>query len=289
MSFADNVITGTVNNNYANVLVMLLRLRQICCHPHLVKDLGVQVSTEGIAEDILLDRAQLLTEDVVNRLIETDSFECPICYETDANPTIIIPCGHTTCGECFQKLMDPSRAVLEGNESASARCPHCRGALSSEHITDFKHFCKIFCPGKLTGMLKAAGYGDAEDGTPEIDSGSDSDSDSESDSDSDQDDDDSLGGFVVPDEDVDLEEPEEFQWTDDAATPPMADQKTHMDKGKAKVKGKGTLFFVTVITQRMSFTDLFEIQVKPRNTSRSSPLRNSRKNPYGAHLPSGST
>jgi hypothetical protein len=266
MSFADKVIPGTVNNNYANVLVMLLRLRQICCHPHLVKDLGVQASTEGIAEDTLLERANLLAEDVVNRLTETDSFECPICYETDANPTIIIPCGHTTCGDCFQKLIDPSRAVREGNESASARCPHCRGAVSSERITDFKHFCKVFCPGKLTGILKAAGYGDAEDETPEVESGVASDSDSDSDSEFDSDDerdDKSLDDFVVPDDEVDAEEPEGPQWADDIATPPIVDQNTHRDKGKAKAngkgKGKGTLFFATVMFQIGSFTDLSDI------------------------------
>lgn len=48
---------GQVSNNYANILVMLLRLRQICCHPHLINDLGVQVSTDGIAEDDLKSRA----------------------------------------------------------------------------------------------------------------------------------------------------------------------------------------------------------------------------------------
>jgi SNF2 family DNA or RNA helicase len=41
---------GTVTANYANVLVLLLRLRQACCHPHLIKDLS-QPATEGIAED----------------------------------------------------------------------------------------------------------------------------------------------------------------------------------------------------------------------------------------------
>lgn len=86
---------GTVNNNYANVLVMLLRLRQVCCHPHLIKDLGVQVSTEGISEDELLERTRKLTENVVTRLLDAEGFECPICYEVDANPTIFIPCGHT--------------------------------------------------------------------------------------------------------------------------------------------------------------------------------------------------
>lgn len=74
---------GTVSNNYANILVMLLRLRQICCHPHLIQDLGVQVSTEGIAEDELRSRAESLSEDAVRRLkdVDGDGFECPICYE----------------------------------------------------------------------------------------------------------------------------------------------------------------------------------------------------------------
>jgi SNF2 family DNA or RNA helicase len=153
LTFNRYLQRGTVNNNYANVLVMLLRLRQICDHPRLVKDLSVQVSTEGIDENVLMERARLLADDVVQRLSDTDSFECPICYETDANSTIIIPCGHTTCGECFQKLVDPSQAVREGNENSSAKCPHCRGALSSDMITDFKHFCKV----RLT-MAKAKLY-----------------------------------------------------------------------------------------------------------------------------------
>lgn len=59
---------GTVNNNYAYILVLLLRLRQACCHPHLIKDLGVQAATEGIAEEELIRRARELRMEVVNRL-----------------------------------------------------------------------------------------------------------------------------------------------------------------------------------------------------------------------------
>ncbi|KAF2677579.1 hypothetical protein K458DRAFT_423835 [Lentithecium fluviatile CBS 122367] len=225
---------GTVNNNYANVLVMLLRLRQLCCHPHLIKDLGVQASTEGIAEDTLLDRAKFLADDVVKRLTETDSFECPICYETDANPTIIIPCGHTTCGECFQKLIDPSRAVREGNESGGAKCPHCRGILSSEKITDFQHFCKIYCPGKLKEM----GYGNSE--SPEPEENSDSDSDTESDSDESDGDDGSLKDFVVSDSE-EIEDDVDMLFSNEAGPSKTTDQKEHNEKNKAnaKVKAKG--------------------------------------------------
>jgi hypothetical protein len=258
LTFNRYLNKGTVNNNYANVLVMLLRLRQLCCHPHLIKDLGVQVSTEGIAEHILIDRAQLLAEDVVKRLTETDSFECPICYETDANPTIIIPCGHTTCGECFQKLIDPSRAVREGIEHGSARCPHCRGTLSSDNITDFKHFCKVFCPGKLTAMLKEAGYEDAKDGEAGTDSIIYSDSESGSDESDDGNDDESLGGFIVPDDAQDLDDAEDLQWAGGAALSPVPDENTHenkdMVKFKGKNKGKGTLLYAVMRLRRLFST-----------------------------------
>ncbi|KAF3002400.1 hypothetical protein E8E13_002570 [Curvularia kusanoi] len=67
---------GTLSANYANVLVLLLRLRQACCHPHLIKDLS-QPATEHISEDDLLSRARDLQIDVVLRILAADSFDCP--------------------------------------------------------------------------------------------------------------------------------------------------------------------------------------------------------------------
>lgn len=129
--------------------MLLLRLRQACCHPHLIKDLS-QPATENISADDLLERASNLPEDVVTRLKDFDSFECPICLEADPNPTIIIPCGHTVCGTCVQRLIDPARAAQEASdESNAAKCPHCRGELKAKLITDFKHFCRIHCPERL--------------------------------------------------------------------------------------------------------------------------------------------
>ena len=58
LRFNSYLKKGQVSKNYANILVMLLRLRQICCHPHLISDLGVQVSTDGIKEEDLKNRAK---------------------------------------------------------------------------------------------------------------------------------------------------------------------------------------------------------------------------------------
>jgi SNF2 family DNA or RNA helicase len=220
--------------NYANVLVLLLRLRQACCHPHLIKDLS-QPATEGIAEADLLTRAQELAEDVVTRLKLTESFECPICFEVDVNPTIIIPCGHTICGECVQKLVDPTNAIRDGNEDGGiAKCPHCRGELKASRITDYKHFCKVFCPEKL--------HPDDLLGDEEADENVSSDSDDEEESEDDRDEADekgNLAGFVVSDEDEN-DEKEDDDDDDKSQTDETGSARNQTKgKGKSKTKGKG--------------------------------------------------
>lgn len=155
----------------------------------MIKDLS-QPATEGIAEDDLLVRAEQLNDDVVVRLKDFDSFECPICLEADPNPTIIIPCGHTVCGECVQKLIDPTRQQDGNEEISTAKCPQCRGELKARLITDYKHFCKVHCPEKI----------DISD-----DSGNDEDSEIDSDDDEVYDDEEvdkngNLANFIVSDE-----------------------------------------------------------------------------------------
>ncbi|CAA9967088.1 DNA repair protein rad5 [Pyrenophora teres f. maculata] len=217
--------------NYASVLVVLLRLRQACCHPHLIKDLS-QPATDGIAEADLLGRAKELHYDVIVRLKEHDSFECPICMEADPNPTIIVPCGHTVCGECVQKLIDPAMraAQQDGNdETTTPKCPHCRGELKAKLITDYKHFLRAHCPERL----------DPED--LEEEEVSDEDADSEIDS---EDDDDSapdvdkkgnLAGFVVDDDEDDEDEND-----DDSAPETKVKSKSKKPKKSSKDrKGKG--------------------------------------------------
>ncbi|KAL5381591.1 hypothetical protein DPSP01_007040 [Paraphaeosphaeria sporulosa] len=224
---------GQVTNNYANILVLLLRLRQICCHPHLANDLGVQVSTEGISEVDLKSRAMLLDEDVVRRLKDNGgAFECPICYESDINPTIIIPCGHTTCGECFQKLIDPSRAIQEGNENSTSKCPHCRGTLSSEKITDYRHFCKVFCPEKYEELRVAFNNATGEEDSEDSDSSDMSDDEADEDAY-----DATLGGFIVDDDDAEEDEDEDVKM-ENGAEDSAADGRGRCGKKKGKAKAR---------------------------------------------------
>lgn len=217
---------------------MILRLRQVCCHPYLIKDLS-QPATEGISDDDLLTRAQDLRPDVVMRLKDVESFECPICLEADVNPTILMPCGHTVCGLCVQKLLDPAKLHQDLTDEASvAKCPHCRGEIKANLITDYKHFCQVHCPEKLSP--------EPEDSAAEE---ADADSDTETEDEDDEDEINekgNLNGFVVSDdeyeeeedEDDDEEEDEEESKVSKSGSGSKSKAKSSKSK-KSKGKGKG--------------------------------------------------
>ncbi|KAF2215710.1 hypothetical protein CERZMDRAFT_34801 [Cercospora zeae-maydis SCOH1-5] len=185
---------GTVGQSYSAILVLLLRLRQACCHPHLIKDFGVAAAAD-MTEDQMLDFAKQLDPQVVERIKATGgNFECPVCYDAVANPAIFIPCGHDTCSECFSKIADPANAIQQGieNENGGARCPNCRGNINAKRLTDFNSFKKVHMPELLT---------DAERAEMNADDGEEVDSDEDDDSEDDgEEGDDTLGGFIVNDD-----------------------------------------------------------------------------------------
>jgi SNF2 family DNA or RNA helicase len=68
---------GTVNQNYANILLMLLRLRQACDHPLLVKE----YSSDPVGKDSV-EMAKKLPKDMLINLfnsLETTSAICCVC------------------------------------------------------------------------------------------------------------------------------------------------------------------------------------------------------------------
>ena len=206
---------GTVGQSYSAILVLLLRLRQACCHPHLIKDFGVAAAAD-MTEDQMLTFAKELDPQVIERIRATGgNFECPVCYDAVANPAIFIPCGHDTCADCFAKIADPANAIQNGNENGGARCPNCRGGIDAKRLTDFNSFKRVHMPELLTEEERAAMEGEDEvvsdsdddddaDGNDgdDVDDGSDTESEAEEDAG-----DHTLGGFIVND-DEEIEEDE---------------------------------------------------------------------------------
>ena len=128
IQFNKYLRAGTVGANYSNALVLLLRLRQACCHPHLVTNSSDFAQAVGDLANIAGDfmkNAKALNKDVVRRLRQSsEALECPVCMDANDNP-VIFACGHAICNDCLTRLTD--NALNNDGEGSKASCPHCRG------------------------------------------------------------------------------------------------------------------------------------------------------------------
>lgn len=148
---------NTIGKNYANILVLLLRLRQACCHPHLIPDTGTStgISYEaGVvpkSAEEMEAMARQMPSDVVNRLKNDKEMLCPVCWDTPTDMKIILFCGHYGCGECVNKLFTLQTQVNQSHDELEpALCPTCRSAMSSDKLLGFNLFKKVHMPEALT-------------------------------------------------------------------------------------------------------------------------------------------
>ena len=223
LQFNKYLRQGSVGRNYSNVLVLLLRLRQACCHPHLITDFAQEIiNNVEISTDDMLELAKQLAPEVVARIKETEAFECPVCYDAVENPAIFIPCGHDTCNECFTKISDQSnlQGLAQGNESSDIKCPSCRAKISTKKTIDYHTFRKVHLPD-----TQAPGEDDVR---TEVESGSDAEAEADGDGDSEE-----TGSSM--DDFIDDED------TDDSHSQRKTpfDQVKGMRKRRKDAKGKG--------------------------------------------------
>ncbi|KAK7415200.1 hypothetical protein QQX98_006046 [Neonectria punicea] len=192
VQFSKYLRAGSIGKNYSSILVLLLRLRQACCHPHL--NLDVDDAASPVSDEDKLSLVKALDEVIVERIKGIEAFECPICYDAVQCPSFFIPCGHDSCKECLCRLTD-NAAVLnlqEGNEGGKAKCPVCRGSFDPAQCFTYETFQKVHMPECIE---QPESDGEASD---------DDDDDDEADSDDFMSDDDvdkqgNLKGFIVQD------------------------------------------------------------------------------------------
>ncbi|KAG0207786.1 hypothetical protein BGX33_006640 [Mortierella sp. NVP41] len=136
--FNAYVKAGTVMKNYSNILLLLLRLRQACCHPHLIKDFEKATDEDApqgqkAHVDTLLDS---LLEDIIRRLIANGegNWECPICMDVSDESVIMSACGHVYCRACITDFL------TRQEEEEDRKCPECRRPAKIENyipVADF--------------------------------------------------------------------------------------------------------------------------------------------------------
>lgn len=105
-------------------LVLLMRLRQLCCHRSLINPKFLEfVQTHNFAEGVAagVDLDQVSIEALQEKLAAYVAAEedCPVCLTALMNKDpVITPCSHAFCRECIEQVM-----------ATSARCPMDRRAL----------------------------------------------------------------------------------------------------------------------------------------------------------------
>ncbi|RMZ87361.1 hypothetical protein DV736_g5411, partial [Chaetothyriales sp. CBS 134916] len=195
IQFNKYVRAGTIGRNYSNALVLLLRLRQACCHPHLITNAADFALAVGNIDDVNFKKnAKALSCNIIVRLkadIElSEAIECPVCMDANDNP-IIFACGHALCNDCLTRLTD--NALNDNGEGSKPACPHCRAAIDATKITNLISFLKVHWPDheRVKNMEESENEDDVE---------SDSDNSDEDDSSDDADDNGDLRNFIVADD-----------------------------------------------------------------------------------------
>ncbi|XP_044288688.1 helicase-like transcription factor isoform X2 [Varanus komodoensis] len=116
---------GTVMTHYADVLGALLRLRQLCCHPHLCA--GASSSSSGEDNSTPEELREKLIEKMKLVLSSGSDEECAICLES-LNVPVITHCAHVFCKLCICEVIQ--------KEKPNARCPLCRKEVGLEHLVE---------------------------------------------------------------------------------------------------------------------------------------------------------
>ncbi|KAM6160186.1 helicase-like transcription factor [Erethizon dorsatum] len=116
---------GTVLAHYADVLGLLLRLRQICCHTHLLTNAVASSGPSG--NDTPEELRKTLIKKMRLILSSGSDEECAICLDSLTVP-VITHCAHVFCKPCICQVIQ--------NEQPHAKCPLCRNDIHGDNLLE---------------------------------------------------------------------------------------------------------------------------------------------------------
>ncbi|KFQ44367.1 Helicase-like transcription factor, partial [Nestor notabilis] len=116
---------GTVLAHYADILGVLLRLRQLCCHPRLC----INTSSSSFSADNKTPEElhEMLVSKMKLVLSSGSDEECAVCLESLTVP-VITRCAHVFCRPCIFEVIR--------SEQPNAKCPLCRSQLRAEDLVE---------------------------------------------------------------------------------------------------------------------------------------------------------
>lgn len=135
---------GTVMKNYSAILVLLLRLRQACCHPklieraHRLKTAKMIAARSGRAAITLCRKFNI---QVIRKLEKITSFTCPVCMDAidPDNVILFFPCGDYICTECCGEYFESTPNPKTG-EPDQTKCATCNHGVSEKDLIHYSIF-----------------------------------------------------------------------------------------------------------------------------------------------------
>ncbi|KAF4991049.1 hypothetical protein FGRMN_8074 [Fusarium graminum] len=154
-TFSQNVEAGTVMKAFTTIFAQILRLRQSCCHPILVRNRDTVADEEmagaaadaaaGFADDMDLESLitsftaetdeasketnQAFGAHALEQIRDEAESECPLCFEEPMNDQAVTGCWHSACKKC---LLDYIKHQTDKSEIP--RCFSCREPINKRDL-----------------------------------------------------------------------------------------------------------------------------------------------------------
>ncbi|CAI5756805.1 unnamed protein product [Candida verbasci] len=149
-SFKENMKSGQILKKYTQILTLILRLRQVCCHVDLIGgshemdddviDQEEDEETKKFLKDLKTEHTnksdqngKFSNDTEVKKVMFTlydkilNENECSICTTTAIpfNELVVTQCGHTFCLTCILEHLD-----FQNDSNKPKSCPNCRELIS---------------------------------------------------------------------------------------------------------------------------------------------------------------
>ncbi|EGX89792.1 DNA repair protein RAD5 [Cordyceps militaris CM01] len=153
-TFNQNVEAGTVMKAFTTIFAQILRLRQSCCHPILVRNKDIVAdeveagaaadANTGFADDMdlenliqhftaVVDEAskdnQAYGVNALSEIRDESEKECPFCFEEPMHDQTVTGCWHSACQKCLVDFMKH-----ETDRGLVPKCFSCRAPLNARDL-----------------------------------------------------------------------------------------------------------------------------------------------------------